>query len=367
MTDLKNTPLYDVHVPRGAKMVPFAGYRMPVQYTGVIAEHTAVRQHAGLFDVSHMGEVIIDGPEALVAIQGLVTNDISKLVDGRALYTVMCQEDGGIVDDLIIYRESESRYFVCVNASRREIDYAHMLKHTASYDCSVEDVSDRYAQIAIQGPKALGILAAQTKVDVLGMAPFSWVDGTVAGCANVRVAITGYTGEPGAELYCRPEDAPTVWQALEEAGANSGIALCGLGARDTLRLEMKYALYGNDIDEGHNPYEAGLGWVVKPAKGEFVGKKAICDAKAAGLSRKLVGIKMVGRGIPRQGYEVAHHGETCGIVTSGTHSPSLGEAIGLAYVPANLATIGTEVDVIIRGKSVAARVTKTPFYKREQA
>lgn len=367
MTELKRTALYDIHAARGARFVSFAGFEMPVQYAGVIAEHTAVRENVGLFDVSHMGEVIVEGCDALVGLQRIVTNDLSKLQDGDALYTVMCHEDGGIVDDLIVYRESAERYFICVNASRREDDYNHMLENLHGLDCAAMDVSEDYAQIALQGPKAAQVLAAVSDIDLAAMKSFSWVDTAVGGIENVRVACTGYTGESGVEFYLAPSSARALWQALEAAGEAHGIASCGLGARDTLRLEMKYALYGNDIDEKTNPYEAGLGWVVKLKKGEFCGSSALADIKARGPKMKLVGFKMKSRGIPRPGYDVQFQGNVVGRVTSGTHSPSLGEAIGLAYVPAEMARVGSEFEILIRTKTVAAVVVKTPFYKREEA
>ena len=367
MTDIEKTPLYDVHAARGARFVPFAGFEMPVQFAGVIAEHKAVREAAGLFDVSHMGEIILEGGDALSGLQNIVTNDISKLEDGQALYTVMCRDDGGIVDDLIVYREAVDRYFLCVNASRRDVDFDHIVSHLRGMDVAAFDASEDYAQIAFQGPKALEILARVTEAKVLEMKPFTWVDATVAGVEEVRIARTGYTGEDGVELYLAPEGAAQVWEALEEAGKSDGVVPCGLGARDTLRLEMKYALYGNDIDENRNPYEAGLGWVVKLAKGDFIGKAALEKVKADKPAQKLVGFKLEGRGIPRQGYEIAVEGETVGVVTSGTHSPSLGEAIGVGYVPRSLSKAGSKFDVLVRGKPVPAVVVKTPFYKRDEA
>ncbi len=364
MSELCRTPLYDLHVARGARIVPFAGWELPVQYTGVVAEHQAVRTRVGMFDVSHMGEVVIEGQEALSAVQYLVTNDLAKLEDGHALYTVMCNDDGGIVDDLIVYREAHDRYFLCVNAGRRAVDVAHMQQSLAHFGCTVSDRSQEYAQIALQGPRALEVLAELTDIDVAHMAGFAFRDGRVGGCDGVRIARTGYTGEPGCELYCAWADAPKLWQAIEAAGSKHGLALCGLGARDTLRLEMKYPLYGNDIDEAHNPLEAGLGWVVKLGKGDFRGRAALERAKNEGVQRKWVGFTMRGRGIPRQGYAIFAKGEEVGVVTSGTHSPSLGEPIGTGYVPLALAAPGSELDIIIRDKPVAAVVVKTPFYTR---
>lgn len=360
--ECKRTPLYDVQIRAGGRFIGFAGWDMPVQFSGGLAEHQAVRQHAGLFDVSHMGEVRIQGPQALEGLQYLVTNDVSKLTDGKALYTVMCVANGTIVDDLIIYREAADRYFLCINAGRRAADVAHMREVLARFDCTMTDCSDDYAQLALQGPAARGILSPLTTAPVAELAPFTWLDATVAGIANVRVACTGYTGEHGYELYCAPSDAPRLWQALLDAGAPHGLVPCGLAARDTLRLEMKYPLYGNDIDLEHNPLEAGLGWVVKWTKGDFLGRAALEAVKAAGPARKWVGLKMIERGIARHGCVVQHQGQDVGVVTSGTHSPSLGEPIATAYVPAALSAIGTQLHVVIRNKPVAAEVVKTPFY-----
>ena len=367
MEELQKTALHDIHVARGARMVPFAGYSMPVQYEGVIAEHHCIRKDCGLFDVSHMGEVVVEGEGALAGLQWAMSNDLSKLVDGQALYTVMCTDSGGIVDDLIVYRERGDRYFLCINASRRHEDVAHLRETLSSFDCTVTDVSDEYGQIALQGPKAEAVLAKLTdlKFDDSFKA-FFFCDTKVGSIEGVRVARTGYTGEDGVELYVASADAAALWEQLEEAGAEFGIKPCGLGARDTLRLEMKYALYGNDIDLEHNPIEAGLGWVVKLKKGEFRGSKAIEAYKAGDSKRRLVAFKMIGRGIPRKGYGLEVGGESVGVVTSGTHSPSLGEAIGLGYVSLEHAKVGTRLNVLVRGKSIEAEIVKPPFYKRDE-
>ena len=365
MTELRRTPFYDLHAALGARFVPFAGWEMPVQFSGVLAEHNAVREAAGVFDVSHMGEVVVRGPEAREGLDHIVTNDLSKLEDGSALYTVMCLEDGGIVDDLIVYRVNEDEYFICVNAGRRSEDVAHFKEHLAGFDCVLEDVSDDYAQLALQGPKAVDVLKAVSECDLSLMKPFTFVDTTVAGVANIRVARTDYTGEDGVELYLPAREAARVYQALLEAGKDMGLMPCGLGCRDTLRLEMKYALYGNDIDLEHNPYQAGLGWVVKLSKGAFVGRDRLVEIKEMGVRQKLVGFKMDGRGIPRSGYSILLDGKPVGRVTSGTHSPSLGEAIGVGYVPTDASKIGSKFEIEIRGKAVPAVVVKTPFYKRE--
>lgn len=370
MTELKRTPLYAVQAENGGKFVPFAGWEMPVQFSGLMAEHQAVRTQVGLFDVSHMGEIIIEGPQAFDAVQFLITNDVAKLSDGKALYTVMCVENGGIVDDLIVYRENTQRFFICVNASRRADDFAHMRAVCKRFDCTVTDVSDEYAQLALQGPHAAALLAelvdASVQAKVAAMEAFSWLDAPVAGLSWVRIARTGYTGEHGYELYARSSEGDALWRAIMRVGDKHGLLLCGLGCRDTLRLEMKYPLYGNDIDLEHNPLEAGLGWVVKFAKGDFVGKAALEAVKAQGVARKWVGFKMLDRGIPRHGYPIAVDGQEVGVVTSGTHSPSLGEPIGTGYVPAHLAALGSRFDVVIRNKAVLAEVVKTPFLVREK-
>ena len=367
MTDTKKTPFYDFHVEAGARMVPFAGYHLPVQYSGVIAEHKAVRERVGLFDVSHMGEVLVEGKEAKEAVQYLVTNNILKLKDGRAIYCVMCKEDGGIIDDLIVYRQAEESYFLVVNAARLDVDFPHILKVTSAFDCTTTNISDEWAQLALQGPRAEAMLQTLVTVDLADLAPFAFIDTRVGNCQNVRVARTGYTGEAGFELYCKVDDAAALWQDLEQSGKNFEMALCGLGCRDSLRLEVKYPLYGNDIDEDHNPIEAGLGWVVKFKAGDFLGREAVLAIKKAGPTRKWVGFKMSERGIARHGHEIFSEGQKIGDVTSGTHAPTLGAAIGCGYVPTELSAIGTKIDISIRGKMVAAEVVATPFYKREEA
>ena len=357
------TPLYDVQKERGARFVPFAGWEMPVQFGGVIQEHMAVRERVGLFDVSHMGEFVVEGPGAFEGLQYAVTNGLNKLVPGRAKYTVMCTAEGGIVDDLIVYRESEQRFLLVVNAARIADDFAHLEGVLAPYECRLSDRSADYALMALQGPKAFEVLAQVSDLSMASAPPFSFVDGLVAGCAGVRVARTGYTGEEGVEIYCAPAQAEPIWCALEEAGRARELALCGLGARDTLRLEMKYPLYGNDIDLGTNPLEAGLGWVVKFKQGDFLGRDRLLQVKEKGPERKWVGFKMLGRGIPRPGYPLRVGEEEVGKVTSGTHSPCLREGIGVGYVPTAHAAPGTELEVMVRDKAVGAVVCETPFYQ----
>ncbi|MBI3025333.1 MAG: glycine cleavage system aminomethyltransferase GcvT [Candidatus Tectomicrobia bacterium] len=364
---LRRTSLYAAHVAAGAKMVPFAGFEMPVQYTGVIEEHHAVRGAAGLFDVSHMGEFEAGGPGAAAFLQRLVTNGVSGLEAGRVMYCAMCREDGGIVDDLTVYRLAGERYMAVVNAANIEKDWAWMSSQKGP-GVEFRDVSGETGLLALQGPRAEAILARLLPGGGdLGAIPYYGAgERTWQGC-RLLVSRTGYTGEDGFELYCRAGDAPALWEALLAGGAGEGLKPCGLGARDTLRTEMKYALYGNDIGEATNPLEAGLGWVVKFQAGGFIGREALLRIKEKGLSRKLVGFEMVDRGIPRHGAPILAGGRPAGAVTSGTMSPTLGKAIGIGYVPLTHAGEGCEIAVEIRGKARAARVVKTPFYRRGQA
>jgi aminomethyltransferase len=348
------TPLHAQHQAAGARFVDFGGYEMPVQYTSVVAEHQAVRQKVGLFDVSHMGEFVVEGDQALDALQYAVTNDVARLQDGGALYTVMCREDGGIIDDLIVYRERQDRYFLVVNASRRGEDWQHLTTLCAGR-AVLTDVSDATALLAVQGPQALTIVAA-LGYDVRHLRPFQFMDRD-----SMRVSRTGYTGEDGVELYFPAQEAAARWQAIVEAGTPLGLALCGLAARDSLRTEMKYPLYGQDIDLTCNPLEAGLSWVVKWNK-EFLGRTALVAIDAQGPARKLIGFKMVDRGIPRPGYRLFAAGVEVGKVTSGTHSPSLGLGIGIGYVPRSLD--GCAIAVEIRGRLAAGEIVSTPFYRR---
>ncbi len=357
------TPLYDAHLAAGARMVEFAGWDMPVQYKGVLEEHAAVREKAGMFDVSHMGELSLEGPRALEVAQRLVTNDLSKCKDGQAQYSALCNEQGGVIDDIIVYRHAADRLFVCVNATGREKDFEWMKSH-AGEGATVTQHSDHWAQLAVQGPAAAAIVDALCEPKVIDLAYYHFRKATVAGIAGCIVARTGYTGEDGFEVFCPPADARKLWDALLE----KGVVPCGLGARDSLRLEVAFRLYGNDMDLAHTPLEAGLGWIVKLDKpGGFIGSDALKKQKAEGLKRRLVGLKCTGRGIARHGYIVRARGgtEDLGVVTSGTMSPVLKEAIALAYVPVALAKEGTELDVDVRGKPVEARVVKTPFVAKE--
>jgi aminomethyltransferase len=358
----QRTPLYDTHVRAGARMVEFAGWDMPVQYAGLLEEHETVRTRAGLFDVSHMGEVVFRGPRALESLNRLFTNDLGKVADGQAQYGCVCRESGGIVDDVVVYRRSATDLLVCVNAGNRRKDFEWLRDHAGGADVASE--SDDWAQIALQGPLAQAILQPLTRLDLAAVRPFRFAEADVAGvpCTAAR---TGYTGEDGFELFCRPDRAAALWDALVHAGAPQGLAPAGLGARDTLRLEMAYRLYGSDMDDTTTPLEAGLAWVVKPDKGDFVGREAMLRQKAAGLPRKLVGFVLTDPGIARHGFDVVRDGAKVGVVTSGTRSPSLKSSIGLAYVPPALAAEGSTFAVDIRGRPAAARVVKTPFYTRK--
>jgi aminomethyltransferase len=362
---LSRTPLYSEHVRLGAKLVPFAGWEMPIQYKGIAAEHQAVRQRVGLFDVSHMGELHVTGPGALAAVDALITNDLSKATNGQAVYTCCCNAAGTILDDLIVYRRGEEDVLVVCNASNRDKISAHFreaLKGKAEF----RDVSDETALIAVQGPRALELLKlAGVSIDVDQLKSFRFADASVAD-VKVTLARTGYTGEDGVELFCKNAGAPRIFGSLLDVGAALGAEPIGLGARDTLRLEARLSLYGNEIDETTNPIEAGLGWVVKLDKpGGFLGRDAIAKVKAEGPARSIVGFEMVGRGIARHGYPLLDHdGNTVGVCTSGGPSPTLGSSIGLGYLPASMTAIGTPFSVDCRGKTIEAKVVKTPFYKR---
>jgi aminomethyltransferase len=361
-TELRRTPLHAVHRQLGGRMVPFAGYEMPVQYSGVVDEHRTVRSAVGLFDVSHMGEVEFRGPGASETVDRIVTNHVSRLDDGQACYTVMCKEDGGILDDLVVYKYSSERVLICVNAANRQKDVQWM-KAFASAECAIEDTSETWAQIAVQGPKAAELVAQVTSPDPTGLSSYRFIEGSAEG-APALLARTGYTGEDGFELYVPAERAETVWGSLIERGAPLGVKPAGLGARDSLRLEMCFPLYGNDIDETTQPYEAGLGWVVKLKKpAEYPGKEALRTAKAKGSRRKLVPLELE-TGIARGGYPVVVDGQPAGRVTSGTKGPSVGRSIALAYVPATHSAAGSQVEIEIRGTVRPARVVERPFYRR---
>jgi aminomethyltransferase len=358
----RRTPLNDAHRALGARMVDFAGWDMPVQYSSVIAEHEAVRNAVGLFDVSHMGEIEFRGPGALEAANRLITNDLSKCADGQALYAGLLNDQGGFVDDVVAYRFSPERILVVVNASNKDKDFAWMLSRAEGV--KPVDRSDDFAQIAVQGPKAVALVQRLTQVDLSKIGTYRFAEGPVAAIPCL-ISRTGYTGEDGFELYCAPGDAEALWKALLQEGQADGVKPCGLGARDSLRTEMKFALYGNDIDDTHTALEAGLGWICKLDKaGGFIGRDVLAKQKAEGVKRKLVGFEVTGSGIPRHGYPLLKDGQRVGEVTSGTQGPSVKKPIGMGYVPAELATEGSTFDVEIRGRAVPAVVVKTPFWKK---
>jgi aminomethyltransferase len=357
------TPLHDVHVRAGARMVEFAGWEMPVQYEGLLAEHEAIRTRVGLFDVSHMGEVVFRGPRALESLQRLFTNDLSRCSDGQAQYGCLCREAGGIVDDVVVYRRAADDLLVCVNAANRQKDFEWLKGHAGGADVTNE--SDAWSQLALQGPLAAHVLEKLTSVRLTSVGTYRFTHGDVAGTACL-LARTGYTGEDGFELFSPSDRGPALWSALMEAGEQEGIRPAGLGARDSLRLEMAYRLYGSDMDDGTTPLEAGLAWVVKLEKGDFIGREALLRQKEAGLARKLVGFTLTDPGIARHGHPVLQDGKRVGAVTSGTRSPTLGISIGLAYVPPALAAEGSTFAIEVRGRAVAAKVVKTPFYSRKR-
>lgn len=360
---MKRTPLYDRHVEMGAKTVEFGGWDMPVQYSGIIEEHTATRNAAGLFDISHMGQINVRGPDALPFLQHIATQDVATIGQGLANYALLCYPDGGIVDDIFIYHLPD-RYLVVVNASNADKDFAWMQQHSQGFDVALDNISDQTTMLALQGPRAEAILDRITDLDVAALPFHGVVEGVLLGDVPAIIARTGYTGEDGFELFFDNAHAARVWDGLLEEGHADGIKPIGLGARDSLRFEPKLALYGHEINEQINPYEAALGWVVKLDKGDFIGSAALRQVKAEGPRRKLVGLEMTGRGIARQGYPVATvEGEIVGEVTSGMPAPSLGKNLALALVRADLAKIGGELDVIIRGKPVRAQIVKTPFYQ----
>lgn len=345
-------------------MVPFAGYNMPVQYKGLIEEHHCVRKALGVFDVSHMGEFWVKGPKALDLIQKVTSNDASKLFDGKVQYSCLPNNDGGIVDDLLVYRFGEEEYFLVVNASNIDKDWNWIQQFNQEIGAEMTNVSDDYSLLAIQGPLALKAMQKLTDMNVVDMEYYTVQRGKFAGKDNIIFATTGYTGAGGCEIYFRNEDAEDIWNAVMEAGAEYGIQPIGLGARDTLRLEMGFCLYGNDIDDTTSPLEAGLGWITKFTK-DFTNSEALKLQKSNGVSKKLVAFEMIDKGIPRHGYEIAQaDGSVIGVVTSGTQSPSLSKAIGMGYVPTSMSAVGSEIFLLIRGKQLKAQVVPLPFYKQ---
>lgn len=361
MSELKRTPLYDAHVALGAKLVPFAGFEMPVQYpTGITREHEAVRSSAGMFDVSHMGEFLVEGPEALAFVSFVTTNDPAQLALGQVQYSVFCLADGGIVDDLLVYRMGEQRFRLVVNGANIDKDWAHVTGLAGDFDVELTDESDDIGLIALQGPAAEAILRPLVDVDLASMGFYWFAEGHVDGVPGV-ISRTGYTGEAGFELYLPPADTRGVWDRLLDIGEGHDLMPAGLGSRDSLRLEMGYALYGNDIDEQTSPLEAGLSWLVKLGKDSFVGREALLAQKEAGLERRLRGFRLNERGFPRPGYDVIFGGEVAGPVRSGTLSPTLGSGIGTAYLPAD-AGPGDPMSIRIRDRDISAEVVPLPFY-----
>jgi aminomethyltransferase len=360
---LKKTPLNAAHRRAGAKMVEFAGWEMPVQYRGVIEEHLAVRSKAGLFDVSHMGEIEVRGADALEFCQRLTANDLARLQLYQAQYSLLLNDHGGVVDDVIIYRVKPEAYFICVNASNIDKDFAWLVSHKGGGDVEVENQSAMYAQLALQGPAAEAILQPLTTQSLAAINSFQFQFADVA-AIRCMVARTGYTGERGFELYCHVEEAESLWDALMEGGEPHGLVAVGLGARDTLRLEKAYPLYGHELDDSTTPLEAGLEWVLKLTKPTFLGRERLLAQKQQGLMRKLVGLEAIEPGIPRDGYSVFKDEVKIGVVTSGTKSPSLGRAIALAYVAGAEAYIDNRVEVEIRGRKIATKTVPLPFYRR---
>jgi aminomethyltransferase len=361
---LQRTPLNEVHRAAGAKMVDFGGWDMPVSYSGLVDEHNTVRTAVGFFDVSHMGEIEVRGPEALELVDYVTTNAAMKLKVGQAQYSGLLYESGGYVDDILVHKIAENEFFICVNASNQEKDFEH-IRSMNKFDCDVEFAGPKYAQLAVQGPKALSVVQELTDSKLWEVKYYWFVDGTFAGYP-ARMARTGYTGEDGFEVYVDPEFAVPVWKSIMETGKAAGIKPCGLGARNTLRLESKMALYGHEISDSITPYEADLAWSVKLDKGEFIGKAALQAQLEHGLTRKLVGFEMRGRGIGRDGYEVLLDGKPAGCVTSGSPSPTLGRNIGLCYLPVEHAKPGQKIEIVVRDQPVEAETVPTPFYKRQK-
>lgn len=362
---LKRTPLFHAYETFGAKTIDFGGWELPVQFSSIKEEHEAVRTKAGLFDVSHMGEVDVKGQDALPFLQRLLTNDVSKLTDGKALYTAMCYEDGGTVDDLLVYQKEKNHYLLVINASNIEKDVDWLLKHQGEDDVLIKNISDQTALLALQGPLAADIIKEVAGEEVTSLKPFTFLSKAEVASKEVLVSRTGYTGEDGFEIYCQSEDAVHIWSALLEAGQPKGLIPCGLGARDTLRFEARLPLYGQELTKDISPLEGGIGFAVKTDKeADFIGKAALKKQKEEGLKRKLVGIEMIDKGIPRTDYPVFSGEKQVGIVTTGTQSPTLKKNVGLALIETSAAELGTEVEVQVRKKRLKAKIVATPFYKR---
>ena len=360
---MKNITLSHIHESLGAKMVPFAGYNMPVQYEGVTAEHETVRNGVGVFDVSHMGEFLIEGPNALALIQKVTSNDAATLTEGKAQYSYLPNADGGIVDDLIVYKFNDEKYLLVVNASNIDKDWNWIASHN-DMKAEMRNISEDYSLLAIQGPKAIEAMQSLTSVNLAEIKFYHFEVAAFAGVENVIISATGYTGSGGFEIYCKNSDVEQIWNKVFEAGASFGIKPIGLAARDTLRLEMGFCLYGNDINDTTSPFEAGLGWITKFTK-EFINSENLKKQKEAGVARKLIGFELIERGIPRHDYEIVDaDGNNIGIVTSGTMAPSLGKGIGMGYVKTEFSLVDSDIYILIRNNKVAAKVVKTPFYKK---
>ncbi len=367
VSELRRTPLYECHLRYGGKMIDFAGWALPVQFTSIKDEHHAVRKAAGLFDVSDMGEVEISGPQALDLVQRAVTNDASRMRVGRVMYSPMCNPRGGLIDDLLVYRLGDDRFMLVVNAANIGKDYSWLRELSGQFPrATVTNLSDEVAQLALQGPNSEPILAKLTDADLSSLKYYWCQDGVEVAGVRCLVSRTGYTGEDGFELYCAPQEAPRLWEAILEAGREYGAVPAGLGCRDTLRFEAGMVLYGNELTEETTPLEAGLGRYVKFNKGDFVGRQALLKQKEEGVRRRLVGFRMIDRGIPRHGYPIVVGGAEVGVVTSGTYAPTLDANLGLGYVPVELSAPGTEICVLVRGRQLKAQVVEIPFYRREE-
>jgi aminomethyltransferase len=362
LTTLKRTPFYEAHAKAGAKLIDFGGWEMPVQYAGILEEHRTVRTKAGLFDVSHMGEIDVRGPQAIDMVNKLVTNDVTKLADGQILYTPMCYPEGGIVDDLLVYRHDQEHLLLVVNASNTDKDFAWIEEVAKQFSVEVKNISPETAQLALQGPFAERILQRICDIDLSQLKYYWFTYGNING-VNCLISRTGYTGEDGFEFYFSPEGGEKIWDAVIKEGQPEGIQPIGLGARDTLRFEARLPLYGNELGQDITPLEAGIGIFVKLDKPDFIAKAALAAQKSQGIPRKLVGFEMIDRGIPRSHYPLALNGEEIGFVTSGSFSPTLEKNIGLGLIKTELAQIGNEIEVVVRGKGLKAKIIPTPFYK----
>lgn len=364
--ELKRTPLFDEYAKYGSKTIDFGGWELPVQFTSIKEEHDAVRNRAGLFDVSHMGEILVTGSDALDFLQNLLSNDISKIATGQAQYNAMCYEDGGVVDDLLTYKLADNHYLLCVNAANIEKDYDWMMENQHQYDVTIDNQSESYAQIALQGPLAEELLQSLTATDLSAIKYFRFQDDVEIAGHKALVSRSGYTGEDGFELYGAPADIKALWNIILEAGKDKGVVPAGLGCRDTLRFEAGLPLYGQELSATISPLEAGIGFAVKLNKEGFIGHEALVEQKEQGLARKIVGIEMIDKGIPRHGYKVFKDGQEIGEVTTGTQLPSSKRNVGNALIDSQFATIGTELEIEIRGKHLKVVTVETPFYKRSK-